>query len=272
MTHVAASTLRQGKNVLYISMEMAEERIAERIDANLMRVDIDKLGKMTKDDFVTKLNNITSKTQGRLFVKEYPTGSAHVGHFRALIEELKVKQNFAPDLIVVDYLGICASSRMKMGGSVNSYSYVKAIAEELRGLAVEYNVPILTGAQMNRSGYENSDVDLTSTADSMGLVMTLDVFFALIRTDDLDLQNSIMVKQLKNRYSDPGRMKKFLVGLNRPRMTFYDLEDSAQLQVLPDAIAPKTYAPRVAPMPKDEPLFDMNRRDRSSLDASQFTF
>lgn len=243
MTHVAAATLRQGKNVLYISMEMAEERIAERIDANMLRVDISKLGEMSKDEFTTKIDKIQSKTHGKLFIKEYPTGSAHVGHFRALLEELKIKQSFVPDLLIVDYLGICASSRMKMGGSVNSYSYVKAIAEELRGLAVEYDVPILTGAQLNRSGFDNSDVDLSSTADSMGLVMTLDVFFALIRTDELDEQGSIMVKQLKNRYSDPGSDKRFLLGLNRPKMTFYDLEDSAQGAILPEATN-KSYAPK----------------------------
>lgn len=243
MTHVAASTLRLGKNVLYITMEMAAERIAERIDANMLRVDIDKLGDMTKDEFMTKIDKVQAKTHGKLYIKEYPTGSAHAGHFRALLEELKIKQAFEPDLIIIDYLGICASSRMKMGGSVNTYSYIKAVAEELRGLAVEFNVPIFTGAQLNRSGFDNSDVDLSNTADSMGLVMTLDVFFALIRTDDLDEQNSIMFKQLKNRYSDPEKNKRFLVGLNKSKMTFYNLEDSAQGAILPEATN-KTYAPR----------------------------
>lgn len=266
MTHVAAATLRLGKNVLYITMEMAEERIAERIDANLLRVDIDKLGEMSKNEFKTKIDKIQAKTHGRLFIKEYPTGSAHVGHFRALLEELKLKQSFTPDLIIVDYLGICASSRMKMGGSVNSYSYVKSIAEELRGLAVEYNAPILTGAQLNRGGFENTDIDLTSTADSMGLVMVLDVYFALIRTDELDEQGSIMIKQLKNRYSDPGKDKRFLLGLNRPKMTFFDLEETAQNGILPDAVN-KTVAPRSKPVP-DTPLFDRSK----AKDFSGFKF
>lgn len=263
MTHVAANTLKRNKNVLYITLEMSEERIAERIDANLMRVDINKLSMMSKDEFVTKMDKVKSKTTGKLFIKEYPTGSAHTGHFRALLEELKLKQSFSPDLIVVDYLGICASARMKMGGSVNSYAYVKAIAEELRGLAVEYDVPILTGAQLNRGGFDNSDVDLTSTADSMGLVMTLDVFFALIRTDELDDQNTIMVKQLKNRYSDPGTNKRFLLGLNRPKMQFYDVENSAQT-LLPDAVN-KT----VKKQDKDVPLFDKTKSGRA-ISAEKF--
>lgn len=236
MSHVAASTLKLGKNVLYITLEMAEKKISERIDANLMRIDIDKLGELEKDIFLTKIDKIQSKTHGKLIVKEYPTGSAHVGHFRALLEELKIKQNFKPDLIIVDYLGICASSRIRMGPSVNSYIYIKAIAEELRGLAGEYDVPILTGAQLNRTGFSNSDVEMSSTADSAGLLFVLDMFFALIRTDELDAQGSILVKQLKNRYSDTGIDKKFLLGLNRARMTFYDLESSAQQQILPVAV------------------------------------
>jgi replicative DNA helicase len=260
MTHIAASTIRLGLNVLYITMEMAEERIAERVDANLLKVDIAKLSEIDKEDFVRKLDKIKSKGMGRLFVKEYPTGSAHVGHFRALLEELKVKQNFKPDLIIVDYLGICASSRMKMGGSVNSYSYIKAVAEELRGLGVEYNVPIVTGAQLNRSGYDNSDVDMTSTADSMGIVHTLDVFLAMIRTEDLDAQNSVMIKQLKNRYADTANDKRFLLGLNRPKMTFYDLEDSAQGAIIPEArdkVNPRRERPE-----DDIPLFDKSKPKR----------
>jgi DnaB-like helicase C terminal domain len=270
MTHVGASTLRLGKNVLYITMEMAEERIAERIDANMMRVDIGTLKDMSRDTFMTKVDKIQAKTDGKLFIKEYPAGSAHVGHFRALMEELKVKQDFVPDLVIIDYLGICASSRMKMGGSVNSYSYIKAIAEELRGFATEFNVPILTGAQLNRSGFDNSDVDLSNTADSMGLVMTLDVFFALIRTDELDEQNSIMVKQLKNRYSDVGVDKRFLVGINRPKMTFYDLEDSAQGALLPEATN-KTYAPKKSKPEEDKPLFDISNKNKT-LDTSNWKF
>lgn len=264
MGHVAASTLRQGKNVLYITMEMAEERIAERIDANLLRVDIDKLGEMSKEEFKNKIDKLQSKTHGRLFIKEYPTGSAHVGHFRALLAELKIKQSFIPDLIVVDYLGICASSRMKMGGSVNSYSYIKAVAEELRGLAVEFNVPVVTGAQLNRSGYDNSDVDMTSTADSMGIVHTLDFFIALIRTEELDDQNSVLIKQLKNRYADPAIDKRFLLGLNRPKMTFYDLEDSAQGAILPEA--KDNVKPRRAKKEEDDvPMFDRSKRDFGGL-------
>lgn len=268
MCHIAAATLRLGLNVLYITMEMSEEETAKRIDANLMRVDIDTLGEMSKDQFTTKIDKIKSKTHGRLFVKEYPTGSAHVGHFRALVEELKVKQAFKADLIVVDYMGICASSRMKMGGSVNSYSYVKAIAEELRGFAVEQDVPLLTGAQLNRSGYENTDVSMANTAESMGIVMTLDVFFALVRTDELDEQGSIMVTQLKNRYSDPNINKRFLLGLNRPRMTFFDLEDSAQDQILPEAVN-KTFPARKGPSEPDIPLFD---RSKKPIDTGGFIF
>lgn len=268
MTHVAASTLRQGKNVLYISMEMSEERIAERIDANLMKIDISKLGEMSKDAFMTKIDKIKSKTNGRLFVKEYPTGAAHVGHFRALLGELKLKQNFVPDLIVVDYLGICASSRMKMGGTTNSYSYIKAVAEELRGLAVEFNVPILTGAQFNRSGFGNSDVDLTSTADSMGIVQTLDMMFALIRTDELDEQGSIMIKQLKNRYSDPGLNKRFLLGLDRPKMTFFNLAESAQSGLSEEA-KDKVFTKRK--QDPDVPLFDKSNNSKT-LNTSNFKF
>jgi replicative DNA helicase len=272
MTHVAASTLKLGKDVLYITLEMAEERIAERIDANLLNVDISKLKDLSRDEFMTKIDKVQSKTHGKLFIKEYPTGSAHVGHFRALLEELRSKQNFVPDLIIVDYLGICASSRMKMGGSVNSYSYVKSIAEELRGLAVEYDVPIFTGAQMNRGGFNNSEIELSDTADSMGLVMTLDVYFALIRTDELDAQNSIMVKQLKNRYSDPGNNKRFLVGLNKPKMKFYDLEDSAQDQLHTEA-ENKTYAPKKSAenysKPTGTPIWEKKGKD---IDTAGFSF
>ena len=257
MTHVAASTLRQGKNVLYITLEMAEERISERIDANLLKVDIDALGTLTKEDFIGRIENIEAKTHGRLFVKEYPPGAAHAGHFRGLIEELKIKQNFVPDLLIVDYLGICASARMKMGGSVNTYQYLKSIAEELRGLGVEYGIPVLTGAQLNRSGFDNSDVELTSMADSMGLVMTADVLFALIRTDELDENQQIMVKQLKNRYNDPSYYKRFVVGLERKRMTFYDVEESAQRD-----IADSGQVENTAPEPRT--------RGRGSLDSLNF--
>jgi len=264
----AAATVAQGRDVLYITLEMAEERIAERIDANLMRVDINKLGEMSKDEFSTKVSNIQAKTHGRLFIKEYPTGSAHAGHFRALLEELKLKQKFEPELILIDYLGICASSRIKMGGSVNSYSYLKAVAEELRGLAVEYDVPVLTAVQLNRSGFSSSDVDMTSIADSMGLVMTLDMLFALIRTEELDEQGTIMVKQLKNRYSDPGQDKRFLLGLDRPKMTFFSVDDGDQT-LLQEAVN-KTYAPRGKPNQDAAP--DIATIRAKPIDTSGFKF
>lgn len=238
MTDTAAGTLAQGKNVLYITLEMAEEKIAERIDANLMKLDIHRLASIDKEEFMSKIDRIKARTQGRLFIKEFPTSSAHVGHFRALLQELKTKQNFKPDLIIVDYLGICASSRMKMGGSVNSYSYVKAIAEELRGLAAEFDVPVLTGAQLNRGGFGSSDVEMSDTAESAGLIHVLDFFFALIRTEELDAQGTVMIKQLKNRYGDTGMDKRFLLGLDRPKMTFYDVDDSAQKGIQQDAVAP----------------------------------
>lgn len=228
MSHMAAAALRQGRNVLYITMEMAEERIAERIDANLLNVAVDKLKDIGKDAFVTKIDGIAAKTHGRLFVKEYPTGAAHTGHFRGLLRELETKQNFKPDVIFVDYLAICASSRVKLGGSVNSYSYLKNVAEELRGLAVEENVAVVTAGQLNRGGYESSDVDLTDTSDSMGIVHTADLMLAIIRTEELDEMNQVMFKQLKNRYSDPNNNRRFVVGLNREKMKLYDLEKTAQ--------------------------------------------
>jgi len=204
MCHLAANALVDGKNVLYISMEMAEERIAERIDANLLNVPIDQLDKMSADMFSAKIADLSRKTNGRLVVKEYPTGSAHAGHFRGLLQELKLKKQFEPDVIFIDYLNICASSRMKgMGGSINSYNYVKAIAEELRGLAVEFDVPLFSATQTTRSGYSNSDVGLEDTSESFGLPATADLMFALISTEELDKENQIMVKQLKNRYNDP---------------------------------------------------------------------
>jgi replicative DNA helicase len=230
MTHVAANTLRQGKNVLYITLEMSEEKIAERIDANLMNVEIDSLKKMTKDEFMTKIDKISSKTHGKLFIKEYPTSGAHVGHFRGLVEELKTKQNFIPDLICIDYLGICLSSRMKMGGSVNTNSYLKSVAEEMRGLAVELNVPILTGIQLNRGSYGSSDVDMSNIADSIGIAMTLDFFFALVQTEDLTALDQVLVQVMKNRYGD---IMKFIVGLKKSKMQFYNLEESAQTSLMP---------------------------------------
>ena len=229
MCHVAAASLVQGRNVLYITMEMAEERIAERIDANLLNCPIDQLDKLSKDQFTTKVNDIARKTTGKLIIKEYPTGSAHSGHFRALLNELKLKRQFEPDLIFIDYLNICSSSRMKaMGGSINSYTYIKAIAEELRGLAVEFNVPIFSATQTTRSGFSNSDVGLEDTSESFGLPATADLMFALISTEELEKQGQFMVKQLKNRYNDPTAHKRFVVGVDRSKMRLYDVEETEQ--------------------------------------------
>ena len=231
MCHVAASTLMQGKNVLYITMEMAEERIAERIDANLLNVTIDDLRTIDKAIFDTRINKLSKKTQGKLIIKEYPTASAHSGHFRALIEELKIKRDFVPSIIMIDYLNICASARMKLGASVNSYTYIKSIAEELRGLAVEHNLPILTATQTTRSGFTNTDVGLEDTSESFGLPATADLMFALISTEELDSLGQIMVKQLKNRYSDPNYYKRFVIGVDRAKMKLYDVEASAQSNI-----------------------------------------
>jgi len=229
MCHVAASSLVEGRNVLYITMEMAEERIAERIDANLLNVPIDQLDSMSKDMFTEKVNNLARKTTGRLIVKEYPTGSAHAGHFRALLNELKLKKQFEPDVIFVDYLNICASSRMKaMGGAINSYTYIKAIAEELRGLAVEFDLPIFSATQTTRSGYSNSDVGLEDTSESFGLPATADLMFALISTEELEKDGQMMVKQLKNRYNDPTQHKRFVIGVDRAKMRLYDVEETQQ--------------------------------------------
>jgi replicative DNA helicase len=232
MCHVAASSLVAGNNVLYITMEMAEERIAERIDANLLNIPIDQLANQSKDMFTEKVKNLARKTTGRLVVKEYPTGSAHSGHFRALLNELKLKKQFVPDVIFIDYLNICASSRMKgMGGAINSYTYVKAIAEELRGLAVEFDVPVFSATQTTRSGFGNSDVGLEDTSESFGLPATADLMFALISTEELERDGQIMVKQLKNRYNDPTFHKRFVVGVDRSKMRLYDVEESDQTLV-----------------------------------------
>ena len=229
MCHVASSALVQGFNVLYITMEMAEERIAERIDANLLNVPIDQLDKMSKDMFTTKVQDISRKTTGKLIIKEYPTGSAHAGHFRALLNELKLKRQFEPDLIFIDYLNICASSRMKgMGGAINSYSYIKAIAEELRGLAVEFDIPIFSATQTTRIGYSNSDIGLEDTSESFGLPATADLMFALITTEELEHQGQFMVKQLKNRYNDHTQFKRFVVGVYRSKMRLFDVEETEQ--------------------------------------------
>jgi archaellum biogenesis ATPase FlaH len=231
MCHYAASVLMQGKNVLYITLEMAEERIAERIDANLLNMTMEELGKVTQDIYETRIGKLIKKTAGKLIVKEYPTAAAHAGHFKALLEELKMKRNFKPDAIVIDYLNICSSSRMKHGAGVNSYTYIKSIAEELRGLAVEYNVPVLSATQTTRGGYDNTDVDLTDTSESFGLPATVDFMFALISTEELENLNQLMVKQLKNRYNDPSYYKRFVIGVDRSRMKLYDVEDTAQSNI-----------------------------------------
>ena len=229
MCHVASSALVDGKNVLYITMEMAEEKIAERIDANLLNVPIDQLPNLSREMFRTKVEDIARKTTGKLIVKEYPTGSAHAGHFRALLNELKLKRQFEPDIIFIDYLNICASSRMKgMGGAINSYNYIKAIAEELRGLAVEFDVPVFSATQTTRSGYTNSDVGLEDTSESFGLPATADLMFALISTEELENMGQMMVKQLKNRYNDPTRDKRFVIGVDRGKMRLYDVDENEQ--------------------------------------------
>ena len=228
MCHVASSVLSQGKNVLYITLEMAEERIAERIDANLMNITMDQLKDLPKPLFDNRMEKIKQKTNGKLIIKEYPTTGAHVGHFKSLLNELQLKRQFKPDIIIVDYLNICASSRFKAGANINSYTLIKSIAEELRGLAVEENLPILSATQTTRGGYGNTDVELTDTSESFGLPATVDLMFALIATEELDQLNQIMVKQLKNRYNDPTINKRFVVGIDRARMKLYDLEQSAQ--------------------------------------------
>ena len=223
MCHVASSVLLQGKNVLYITLEMAEEKIAERIDANLLNVNIQDLKQLPKVMFDNKIGNLQKKTQGKVIIKEYPTAGAHTGHFRALINDLKLKKNFTPDIIFVDYLNICASSRYRSGTNINSYTLVKSIAEELRGLAVEFNLPIVSATQTTRAGFGSSDPDLTDTSESFGLPATADLMFALISTEELEGLNQIMVKQLKNRYNDPTVYKKFCVGIDRAKMRLYDI-------------------------------------------------
>ena len=249
MCHCAASNLQIGKNVLYITMEMAEERIAERIDANLMDYPIQSLSTLPKNVFSSKIEKLATSSIGKLIVKEYPTGAAHTGHFRALLNELKLKKNFKPDIIYIDYLNICASSRMRgLGGSINSYSYIKAIAEEMRGLAVEFNVPIVSATQTTRSGFSNTDVGLEDTSESFGLPATADLMFALISTEELDELGQILVKQLKNRYNDPTKYKRFVVGIDRSRMKLYDVEESAQTDIMSD-------------MTPDKPINNFGDRD-----------
>lgn len=256
MCHVASSVLLQGRNVLYITLEMAEERIAERIDANLLNVPIQDIGELPKSTFETKVNNLAKKTQGTLIIKEYPTASAHSGHFKSLLNELALKKSFRPDIIFIDYLNICSSSRFKGGSNINSYTLVKSIAEELRGLAVEFNVPIVSATQTTRSGYGSSDVELTDTSESFGLPATADLMFALISTEELEELGQILVKQLKNRYNDPTIHKRFVVGIDRAKMRLYDVEQSAQKDILDNK--------------QDDEYNDDDRKPKKSFEGFKF--
>jgi replicative DNA helicase len=247
MCHVGAAALSVGKNVLYITMEMAEEKIAERIDANLMNLPMDQLHDLPKQMFDTRIARIKDKTEGRLIIKEYPTAGAHSGHFKALLNELSLKQTFRPDIIMIDYLNICASARFKNAQAANSYMYIKAIAEELRGLAVEHDVPILTATQTTRGGYGNTDVELTDTSESFGLPATADLMFALISTEELEQLNQIMVKQLKNRYNDPTMNRKFVIGVDRAKMKLYDVEARAQRDLVDSGQDQEEWRPRNKP-------------------------
>jgi replicative DNA helicase len=231
MCHMAAHNLLVGKNVLYVTMEMAEERIAERIDANTLNITMDDLAILPKESYMKKIERVRGKTSGRLVIKEYPTSQAGSGHFRHLLNELKQKKSFVPDIVYIDYINICASSRMKMSGSVNSYTYIKAIAEELRGLAMEFNLPIVTATQTTRSGYDSSDVNLTDTSESFGLPATADLMFAIMSSEELEQLGQVMIKQLKNRYKDPSRYKRFVLGLDKPKMRFYNVEQTAQKDI-----------------------------------------
>jgi replicative DNA helicase len=256
MCHVAASVLLQGRNVLYITLEMAEERIAERIDANLLNIPIQQLNELPKSMFESKVNSLAKKTQGTLIIKEYPTASAHAGHFKSLLSELALKKSFRPHIIFIDYLNICASSRHKANGAANSYSYIKSIAEELRGLAVEFNVPIVSATQTTRGGYGNSDVELTDTSESFGLPATADLMFALISTEELEGLGQILVKQLKNRYNDPTMNKRFVVGIDRAKMRLYDVEQNAQQDILDNG--------------KDEKYNDEEKKPKKSFEGFKF--
>jgi replicative DNA helicase len=258
MCHVAAGCMVQGKNVLYITLEMAEEKIAERIDANLLNVTVDDLIKLSKEMYDKKVSRVRENTTGKLIIKEYPTASASTVHFRTLLNELHLKRSFVPDIIFVDYLNICASARIKPGASVNSYTYIKSIAEELRGLAVEFGVPIVSATQTTRSGYTNSDPGLEDTSESFGLPATADLMFALITSEELEALNQIMVKQLKNRYSDPTTHKRFAIGIDRSKMKLYDVEQSAQDDIID------------AGKDDDKPLNSFGERERLSSMKKKF--
>lgn len=237
MCHMAAANLIRGYNVLYITLELAEERVAERIDANLTNTTMEDLAQLPLEAYKKKIERVKHKTTGKLIIKEYPTASAHAGHFRHLLNELKLKKNFKPDIIYIDYINICASSRLKMGGSVNSYGFVKAIAEEIRGLAQEFDVPIFTATQATRSGHSNSDIALEDTSESWGLPQTADFMFALVNSEELQELNQYMVKQLKSRYGDPSIHRKFVIGVDRARMKLYDVEQTAQEDIVDDGPA-----------------------------------
>lgn len=232
MCHCATANITAGLNVLYITMEMSEEKIAERIDANIMNVDIHDIEKLSRDMYEKKMEAAKSKAHGKLIIKEYPTAGAGYNHFRSLLNELRLKRNFVPDIIYIDYLNICCSSRIKAGSNVNSYTLIKSIAEELRGLAVEFNVPVVSATQTTRSGFASSDVELTDTSESFGLPATADLMFALISTEKLEPLGQIMIKQLKNRYNDPTSNKRFVVGVDRAKMRLYDVEQSAQMDIV----------------------------------------
>ncbi|NBP00451.1 MAG: DNA primase [Proteobacteria bacterium] len=258
MCHVAAGCMVQGKNVLYITMEMAEEKIAERIDANLLNVTIDELATLSKEMYDKKVERVRNNTTGKLIIKEYPTAAASTVHFRTLLNELHLKRNFVPDIIFVDYLNICASARIKAGANVNSYTYVKSIAEELRGLAVEYGVPIVSATQTTRSGYTSSDPGLEDTSESFGLPATADLMFALISSEELEALGQIMVKQLKNRYSDPTTYKRFALGIDKSKMRLYDVEQAAQNGIVD------------AGKVDDKPLNTFGDRERTSFKKDKF--
>ena len=232
MCHLASSCLLQGKNVLYVTMEMAEEKIAERIDANLLDISLNDLQDLPKEMYDRKIKRVRDKTKGKLIIKEYPTASAHVGHLRHLLQELSLKKDFVPDMMFIDYLNICASSRVRPGGQVNTYSYVKSIAEEMRGLAVEFDVPIMSATQTNRTGFVSTDIGLEDTSESFGLPATADFMFAVMSTEELQELDQIMIKQLKNRYNDPTYNRRFVLGIDRAKMRLYDCEQSAQDELI----------------------------------------
>jgi replicative DNA helicase len=253
MCDMAATHLLYGKNVLYITLEMAEERIAERIDANILDVTLDELKMMSREEYERKISRIKGKTTGKLIIKEYPTGSAHAGHIRYLINDLKMKHNFTPDIVYIDYLNLCSSSRLKGAAAANSYTVVKSIAEELRGLAMEFNIPVVSATQANRSAFESSDIDMTNTSESIGLAATVDAMFALISSEELERMKQIMIKQLKNRWGDLSYYRRFLVGIDRSKMKLIDLEESAQENIQNEVNTKKgSYGNNT----EDKPVFD----------------